>query len=142
MDPNILQIVLNSTTATLPTKATDAASGYDLYAAKKVIIPSHENVLISLDLSMRLPVNTIGNIVSRSGLATKHKIIVPTGLIDEDYTGNIFVSLYNLSDKEYTVEIGHRIAQLIIIEKHSTLIKQVDKLQPTTRTGGFGSTGY
>jgi len=81
---------------------------------------------------------------ARSGLASKHGITLANcvGVIDSDYTGEIKVALVNLSNNEYTVTNGERIAQLVIMEVAKANFTAVDSLDETERgSGGFGSTG-
>ena len=109
-----LEVKLLSEKATLPTRGSSVAAGWDLYSAASVILPAKEKVLVPLDISVRIPPNCYGRIAPRSGLACKHFIDVGAGVIDEDYRGNICVLLFNFSDKDYTITSGDRIAQMIL----------------------------
>lgn len=93
---------------------------------------------------MELPLGYEAQVRPRSGLAAKQGITVlnAPGTIDADYRGEIGVILVNLSNDDYTVEHGERIAQLIIAKHERATWEEVDKLTDTSRgTGGFGSTG-
>ena len=92
---------------------------------------------------MAIPEGNYGRIAPRSGLAAKHSIDVGAGVIDSDYRGEVKVLLFNLSDTDFEVKPGDRIAQLIIEKYTMTEIQEVEgKLDDTVRgEGGFGSTG-
>jgi len=78
----------------------------------------------------------------RSGLAWKHSIDVGAGVIDADYRGDVGVILFNLSDKDFEVKRGDRIAQLILERIAIAVVEEVDDLDVSVRgAGGFGSTG-
>jgi deoxyuridine 5'-triphosphate nucleotidohydrolase len=137
-----LCVKLLSEKATVPTRGSKDAAGLDLYSAVYEIIPPNERKLISLDIAIRLPKNSYGQIASRSGLASKFSIDVGAGVIDEDYTGCISVLLINHSKHDFEIKIGDRIAQLLILPILKPNISKVETL-PTTQRGnqGFGSTG-
>ncbi|KAG1753743.1 dUTPase-like protein [Suillus paluster] len=128
--------------ARIPTRGSSLAAGYDLYSAEKKVIPAHGKALIDTQLSLAVPVGTYGRVAPRSGLASKFMIDTGAGVIDADYRGVVFVLLFNLSDKDFQVEEGDRIAQLIIERIYTPEVLEVDNLDVTIRgTGGFGSTG-
>lgn len=85
---------------------------------------------------------TDGRVAPRSGLAAKHSIDVGAGVIDADYRGEVKVILFNLSDTDFAVKEGDRIAQLIIERIYTPDVVVVEKLEESVRgAGGFGSTG-
>ncbi|CAL1701543.1 unnamed protein product [Somion occarium] len=128
--------------AKLPTKGSPLSAGYDLYSAEKKVIPAHGKALVDTQLSIAVPVGTYGRVAPRSGLASKFMIDTGAGVIDADYRGVVFVLLFNLSDTDFQVEEGDRIAQLILEKIESPDVMEVDDLNETLRgTGGFGSTG-
>lgn len=91
---------------------------------------------------MAIPVGNYGRIAPRSGLACKHMIDVGAGVIDSDYRGEVRILLFNFSEKDFEVQKGDRIAQLIIEKYSITTIREVTELGNTERgEGGFGSTG-
>jgi len=138
-----LQVKLLSTNARLPVRATQEAAGYDLHSAVELWIPSNDRVSVATDISIWPPNGTYGQIASRSGLASKHKVDAKAGVIDRDYRGNIAVVLHNSSDTPFRVKIGDRIAQLILHHIAEPTIQECSELDATTRdNGGFGSTGY
>jgi len=128
--------------AKIPTRGSLLAAGYDLYSAEKKVIPAHGKALVDTQLSIAVPAGTYGRVAPRSGLASKFMIDTGAGVIDADYRGVIFVLLYNLSDKDFQVEEGDRIAQLILERIYTPEIMEVESLDETARgTGGWGSTG-
>ncbi|KAI0080665.1 dUTP diphosphatase [Panus rudis PR-1116 ss-1] len=128
--------------AKLPTRGSALAAGYDLYSAEKKVIPARGKALVDTQLSIAVPVGTYGRVAPRSGLASKFMIDTGAGVIDADYRGTVFVLLFNLSDQDFTVEEGDRIAQLIIEKIETPDVLEVENLEETLRgAGGFGSTG-
>lgn len=98
--------------------------------------------MLHTGLHVQLPHGTAGLLVSKSGLNVKHGI-TSTGLIDEGYTGEILVKLYNNSDEDYLVNAGDKISQLVVIPVLYEDIHFSDSLDENTDRGskGFGSTG-
>jgi dUTP pyrophosphatase len=89
-----------------------------------------------------VPPGTYGRVAPRSGLAWKHSIDVGAGVIDEDYRGNVGVILFNLSDVDFEVKEGDRIAQLVLEKIVTPEVEEVEELDESARgAGGFGSTG-
>lgn len=132
--------------AKIPTRGSEYAAGYDLYACidKEVTIEPHKSALIDTGLSVELPEGAFGGIFARSGLATK-KGLAPAnkvGVVDSDYRGSVMIALHNHSDKVQNVSPGERIAQLIVIPYIPIKFNEVNELSDTERgSGGFGSTG-
>lgn len=139
-----LKVFLRSENATVPTKGSALAAGYDLYASESGIIPGHGQTLIKTDLTIIVPIGTYGRVAPRSGLAVKHGISTGAGVVDADYRGEVMVVLFNHSDKDFKVEKGDRIAQLVLEQIVNADIKVItaEELDTTVRgEGGFGSTG-
>ena len=131
-----------SLNATMPTRATDGATGYDLYSAIDTVIQPHTRTCVPLDLTIVPPAGTYGQIMSRSGLTAKHNIDVKAGTIDRDYTGNIQVILENNGDAPFNIVIGDRIAQMVFLQIKTPEASKVDAVTETARgDNGFGSTG-
>ncbi|OSX59285.1 hypothetical protein POSPLADRAFT_1150677 [Postia placenta MAD-698-R-SB12] len=131
-----------SNRARLPTRGSPLAAGYDLYSAENKLIPARGKALIDTQLSIAVPDGTYGRVAPRSGLASKFMIDCGAGVIDGDYRGTVFVLLFNLSDEDFQVEEGDRIAQLILERIVTPEVLEVDDLDETVRgAGGFGSTG-
>ena len=133
--------------AELPTRGSNEAAGWDLYAClnqDKIIIGPHTTEKIGTGLAMAIEKGWEGQIRPRSGLATK-KGLRPAntpGTIDSDYRGEIIVALHSDSNEEQVVSNGERIAQICFKKVPTVLWKVVDTLDDTDRgTGGFGSTG-
>ena len=101
---------------TLPTYANAGDAGADLYSSETVTLPAGERRLVGTGTCVQLPENSVGFVCSRSGLAHKNGVFVlnAPGVVDSGYTGEIKVNLMNLSDAEYTITEGDRIAQLVV----------------------------
>ncbi len=132
--------------AHFPTKGSDKAAGYDLYACieKAIEIQPQKTAKIGTGIAITPPEGYFGAIFARSGLSTKRGLRPANcvGACDEDYTGEYIVVLYNDSNIIQTVEPGERIAQLIFLPYISVNMIEVDELEETERgDGGFGSTG-
>ncbi len=131
----------------VPFYATPGSAGMDLTAclAEDVTLEPLERRLIPTGIAIQLPSpDFAAYIFARSGLASKHGITLPNcvGVIDSDYTGELMVSLINLSRESYTIKNGERIAQLVIMEVAKADFTVVEELGATERgDGGFGSTG-
>lgn len=132
--------------AHVPTRGSEYAAGYDLYAASSydIEIPSHLTIKIGTGIAVAIPEGYFGAIFARSGLATKQGLRPANcvGVIDADYRGEVIVALHNDMDVEKTVKAGDRIAQLVIMPFLPVEFKEVEELDKTDRgSGGFGSTG-
>lgn len=135
--------------ALLPSKGSDKAAAYDVYACilnekNEVIIEPHTTVKIGTGLSMTPPEGYFVGVYARSGLSSKEGLRPANcvGVCDEDYTGEYIVALHNDSDETRIVKNGDRIAQLILQKRYDMDFVEVDELEATERgTGGFGSTG-
>lgn len=139
----VLKIQLRSASATVPTKGSATAAGYDIYASQDITIPAMRQGMVSTDISFTVPVGTYGRIAPRSGLAVKNGIQTGAGVVDRDYTGEVKVVLFNHSQRDFAIKKGDRVAQLIL-EKivDDAQIVVVDSLEESARgAGGFGSTG-
>ncbi|KAG9188115.1 dUTP pyrophosphatase [Alternaria panax] len=137
-----LQVQLLSPNAKAPTKGSAFAAGHDLYSAEDTVIPARARALVKTDIKISVPDGTYGRVAPRSGLAYKHGIDTMAGVIDADYRGPVGVILANLSETDFPVKIGDRIAQLIVERIVMPDVVVVDQLEDTVRgAGGFGSTG-
>ncbi len=126
----------------VPTRGSEYAAGLDLRAAHDSSIPPGERKLIKTGFAVMLPPGHYGRIAPRSGLAYKNGIDVLAGVIDIDYRGDVGVILLNTSDNIFTVEVGDKIAQLIVSACAYPVSVVVSELPETGRgPGGFGSTG-
>ena len=132
--------------AKTPTRGSQYAAGWDLYAAtdEPIEIYPHETVKVGTGLAVELPTMTFGAIYARSGLATKQGLRPANcvGVVDSDYRGEIIVALHNDTNEFQMVPAGSRIAQFIIQNYVPITWHEVDELTDTDRgDGGFGSSG-
>lgn len=138
--------IINKSHHPLPQYATPASAGLDLRAfiEKAIVLKPLERALVPTGLYIELPIGYEAQIRPRSGLAYKHGITVlnSPGTIDADYRGEIGVILVNLSDKEFVIEDGERICQMVIAAHEQVTLTEVEELTDTVRgAGGFGHTG-
>ena len=132
--------------ATLPTRGSGYAAGYDLYAAieNNITVPAHSTEKIGTGLSFELPDETFAAIFARSGLATKQGLRPANcvGVCDSDYRGEYIVAIHNDTDEDKTIEPGERIAQMILMPYIPMTFVETDELSESERgQDGFGSTG-
>ena len=137
--------VVRSGDQPLPVYKTDLSAGMDLHADLQtpVVIGPLERTLVPTGLSIELPAG-FEAVRPRSGLALKKGIGVlnSPGTIDADYRGEISVILVNLSDAEYEIAPGERIAQMVVARHSRVQWEEAEELSETKRgSGGFGSTG-
>jgi dUTP pyrophosphatase len=129
--------------AKIPTRGSDGAAGYDLYALNGAVFAGH--AIIKTGIAVAIPKGHYGRIAPRSGLAAKYGVDVLGGVIDSDYRVEIGVILKfdRTADADaFIVNPGDRIAQLIIERCYDAELVEFDELPPSERgQGGFGSTG-
>jgi dUTP pyrophosphatase len=138
-----LEIALLHPDAIPPARVRSGDAGYDLRAIERVVIPQEGTRLIGTGIAIALPDGVAGLVTPRSGLAIHHGLTMlnAPGLIDPNYRGEIKVPLYNTGER-YTVEIGDRIAQLLLVPFWAPALHVVDELAATERgADGFGSSG-
>ncbi|MCB5558770.1 dUTP diphosphatase [Anaerosalibacter bizertensis] len=139
--------IINKSPFPLPKYKTEGSAGVDLYAnikSQEVLKPL-ERILVPTGISVSIPSGYEGQVRPRSGLALKHGITLANavGTIDSDYRGEIKVILINLSNEDFIIKRGDRIAQLVFTKYEKVKFIEVDSLNSTERgTGGFGHTGY
>lgn len=138
--------IINKGRQPLPTYATPQSAGMDLHADndEPVTLRPLQRRLIPTGLFIALPEGYEAQVRPRSGLALKHGITVlnTPGTIDADYRGEIGVVLVNLSDTDFTVNPGERIAQMVIARCEQADLQVVAELDETERgAGGYGHTG-
>jgi len=128
--------------AKLPTYAHHGDAGFDLYAIESVTIAVGARVLVGTGIAMEIPDGFVGLIWDKSGLSMNHGLKNLGGVIDAGYRGEIKAGVVNLSNEDYTITAGHKVAQMLIQKVERAEIKDVAELSDTTRGhGGFGSTG-
>ncbi len=138
--------VINNGHHPLPTYATEQSAGMDLRAniEAPITLQPFERRLIGTGLHIALPAGYEAQIRPRSGLALKHGLTVlnSPGTVDADYRGEIMVLLINLSNEDFTINDGERIAQMVIARHEQARFELVDELDETERgEGGYGHTG-
>lgn len=138
--------VINKGHHALPEYATPQSAGLDLRAniEQPIVLKPLQRCLVPTGLYIALPEGYEAQVRPRSGLAYKHGITVinSPGTIDADYRGEIGVLLVNLSDKEFVVNDGERVAQMVIARCEQAVFESVEVLDDTERgAGGYGHTG-
>ncbi len=138
--------VINTSQNTLPSYETIASAGLDIRANLTEIITLKplERALVKTGLFLEIPMGYEAQVRPRSGLAYKNGVTVlnSPGTIDADYRGEIGVILINLSNEEFVINNGERIAQLVFAKVEQAEWSEVEVLSDTVRgEGGFGSTG-
>ena len=138
--------IINKSNHELPNYETIASAGMDLRAniSEPITLKSLERTIVKTGLFIELPIGFEAQVRPRSGLAAKKGITVlnSPGTVDADYRGEIGVILVNLSNEDFVIENGERIAQLIIAKHERAEWIEVQELTETSRgEGGFGSTG-
>jgi dUTP pyrophosphatase len=138
--------IVNKSRHQLPTYATVGSAGMDLKAntSEPITLKPMERYLFPTGIYIQLPEGYEAQIRPRSGLAVKYGITVTNapGTVDADYTGEVGVSLINLSNETFVIQPGERIAQMVIAKYEKITWNEVTTLDETERgSGGFGSTG-
>ena len=141
-----MELKFKSLSGSLPTYATDGASGMDLRAFidEPVILKPMERRLIPTGLFVQIPEGYEGQVRARSGLAIKHGIglVNSIGTIDSDYRGELKIPVINFGNESFTINNGDRVAQLVIASYERVTPIIVTELDETDRgEGGFGHTG-
>lgn len=133
--------------AKLPQRATEGSAGMDLSACieEEITIKPGDLLLVPTGIAIEIPSpEYVAYIFARSGLGIKHGICLANGVgvVDSDYRGEVCVGLCNVSNKEYTITPGERVAQMVISPVSLMPAVEVQELSDTERgEGGFGSTG-
>lgn len=138
--------IINKSSHALPHYETTASAGMDLRAniSEAITLKPLERAIVKTGLFIELPVGIEAQVRPRSGLAAKKGVTVlnAPGTVDADYRGEIGVILVNLSNEDFIIENGERIAQLVIAKHERAEWVDVKELSETDRgEGGFGSTG-
>ena len=138
--------IINKSNNPLPAYETSGSAGMDLRAfiEEEIVLKPLERKLVPTGLFIELPEGYEAQLRPRSGLAFKHGISLPNtpATIDSDYRGEIKITLINLSNENFIVRTGERIAQMVIAKHEKAEFIQVTELNETKRgEGGFGSTG-
>ncbi len=128
--------------AKIPSYAHPGDAGLDLYVAEDITLAPNERAGVPTGIAMEIPDGHVGLIWDKSGLSIKHGLKTLAGVVDSGYRGEVLVGIMNLSDAEYTIRKGEKVAQMIIQKKETIAVEEVDELSSTARgERGFGSTG-
>ena len=138
--------IINDSRWDAPSYATEGSAGVDLKANidDPITLTPLQRVVVPTGLRIALPKGTEAQVRPRSGLAAKHGITVlnTPGTIDADYRGEVGVILINLSDKDFVINPGERVAQMVLARYERFECEEVEQLDSTSRgEGGLGSTG-
>ncbi len=138
--------IINRGHQPLPSYATEQSAGMDLRANidEPIVLKPMQRQIVKTGLFMALPPGYEAQVRPRSGLALKHGITVlnSPGTIDSDYRGEIGVLLINLGDKDFVINDGERIAQMVIAKHETVSFVLTEELDETERgAGGYGHTG-
>lgn len=138
--------IINDSPWDAPGYATEGSAGVDLKAniEEPITLAPFQRVIVPTGLRIALPKGTEAQVRPRSGLAAKHGVTVlnTPGTIDADYRGEVGVILINLSDKDFVINPGERVAQMVLARYERFEWEEVEQLDSTSRgEGGLGSTG-
>jgi dUTP pyrophosphatase len=133
--------------AVLPEYQTDQAAAMDIHACldEPMVVKPLERFMVPTGLAFEIPEGYEMQIRARSGLSIKHGITMVNGVgtIDADYRGELNVLMINLSQEEFTIEPGMRVAQMLVAKFEKVSWQLAEDLSETSRgNGGFGSTGF
>lgn len=140
----IVKIKKTHPDAKIPRLAHEGDAGYDIYANEDVVLKPLERKLVGTGIAVAIPIGFEGQVRPKSGLALGHGITMlnTPGTIDAGYRGEIKAIVINLGDKEYKIEKGKKICQLVFNKIEHPAIEEVQELDGTSRgADGFGSTG-
>jgi dUTP pyrophosphatase len=126
----------------LPSYQHEGDAGLDLRAAKQCVIKKGTRQTVPTGIKIAVPAGYFGLIKDRSGLASKHGIHTLAGVVDCGYRGEVAVVLHNLSEEDFTVDVGMRIAQLLIMPVASVEVKETSLDETSRGANGWGSTGH
>ena len=131
--------------AVTPRREHDGDLGFDLFSSEHVTLLPNEYTLVSTGICLKFPIGAGGFIKDRSSISSKMGVFTHAGVIDNGYTGEIKVLMYNASNKVVTFYVGDKIAQLVLIQLFTSALSPtlVDEIDGTTPRGdkGFGSSG-
>lgn len=130
--------------AKTPYKKHIGDAGWDLFVSKGCTIPAGETVDVHTNIKMDMPPYLYARITGRSSTLRKYNLLVNEGIIDNGYTGELFVCVRNMGKKPFKVEKGMRLAQILFYTIEDVRWSEVDQVLPTPGKrgdAGFGSTG-
>ena len=140
---SVVKIARMSDDIVMPKQAHTSDAGFDLSSTTRVDIPPGCSKLVGTGLRMEIPEGYCGQLNPRSGLASKHQVVVGARIIDSAYRGEIMINLINNGHEVFEVVEGMRVAQILFLQVLTNIIEVTeDELTNTVRgAGGFGSTG-
>lgn len=130
--------------AKVPYKKHSGDAGWDLYVSRECTIPAGATVDVHTDVKIDMPPYLYARIVGRSSTLRKHNLMVNEGIIDNGFTGELFVCIHNMDDKPFHVKQGMRLAQVLFHTIEDVRWSEVDEIVATPGkrgNAGFGSTG-
>lgn len=130
--------------AKAPFKKHNGDAGWDLYVSRECIIPPGATVDVHTDIKIDMPPYLYARITGRSSSLRKYKLLINEGIIDNGFTGELFVCVHNMGDEPFKVEKGMRLAQVLFHTIEDVRWSEVDEIKPTPGKrgdNGFGSTG-
>ena len=139
-----IPVIREDSMHSIPEPAHDGDAGVDLTSSVSVDIPPGGRVLVPTGIAVAIPEGFAGFVLPRSGNAVNHGVTVinAPGLIDSGYRGELKVGLINHGDRSFSISVGDRIAQLVVIAVASPVFVEVETMDVTSRgSDGFGSTG-
>lgn len=127
--------------AKAPNRAHDTDAGLDLYAMHGGIVRAKQSATFHTGVRVQLPEGTAGILMPKSGMMTRHDLLT-FGIVDEGYTGEILVHIFNCGEDDYNVTAGDKISQMLIVPVMYEPVEIVDEISGGERgENGFGSTG-
>lgn len=141
---DVLSFIKTNNLAKLPSKNNESDSGYDVYCVETKIIPAMQSAIVDVGLKFaNIPKGYWIKVESRSGLGFKYGIMAHPGIIDNGYRGDAGIKLYNLTNKDYTVNAGDRIAQFVLYPLAPSFNVTFSDIATESTRGesGFGSSG-
>lgn len=139
----VVKIARMNDSIVMPKQAHDTDAGFDLSSTTRVDIPAGCSMLVGTGLRMEIPIGWCGQINPRSGLASKHQVVVGARIIDAAYRGELMINLINNGHETFEVVEGMRVAQILFLPVLTNVIEVTENdLSNTVRgEGGFGSSG-
>lgn len=128
----------------IPVRKYSGDAGHDLIISQEVDIPPRTTIDVHTDIRIKMPPCTFARIVGRSSTMRIHGLIVNEGIIDNGYTGELFISVYNTTDRVFHVKHGMRLAQVLFHRIEDIRWSEVEAIESQTEERnerGFGSTG-
>lgn len=128
--------------AIIPTKNHNCDTGFDVYCVEDVIVPARGSAVVNVGLEFAyISPNYWVRVEGRSGMGFKHGILPHPGIIDNGYRGSAGIKLYNMTDVNYAITKGDRVAQFVVYKNYKTQIIEGQKVNSSRGEKGFGSSG-